>query len=70
MTGYPISREMGVWFILTGEFVPQDPVPIRYMTTRWPDVVSRTTITLEVESWLPPEEVLKKISLRAARDFW
>ena len=60
MTGYPISLEMGVWFILTGEFVPQDPVRIRYMTTRWPDVVSRTTITLEVESWLPPEEVLKQ----------
>ena len=60
MRGYPISREMGVWFILTSEFVPEDPVRIRYMTTRRPELMSRTTITLEVESWLPPEEVLEQ----------
>jgi len=60
MSGYPISLEMGVWFILTGEFVPEDPVRIRYMTTRRPELMSRTTITLEVEGWLPPEEVLEQ----------
>jgi hypothetical protein len=60
LQGYPISPEMGVWFILTGEFVPEDPVRIRYMTIREPELISRTTITLEVESWLPPEEVLKQ----------
>jgi hypothetical protein len=58
--GYPISVEMGVWFILTSEFVPEDPVRIRSMTTRRPELMSRTTITLEVESWLPPEEVLEQ----------
>jgi hypothetical protein len=57
--GYPISREMGVWFNLTGEFIPEDPVRIRYMTTRQADL-KRTTITLEVEGWLPPEEVLEQ----------
>jgi hypothetical protein len=60
MGGYPISQEMGVWFILTGEFVPEDPVRIRYMTVQRPWLMSRTTITLEVESWLPPEEVLEQ----------
>jgi hypothetical protein len=60
MRGYPISLEMGVWFILTSEFIPEDPVRIRYMTTLRPEVMRRTTITLEVESWLPPEEVLEQ----------
>jgi hypothetical protein len=60
LRGYPISLEMGVWFILTGEFVPEDPVRIRYMTIRQPELMNRTTITLEVESWLPPEEVLQQ----------
>jgi hypothetical protein len=60
MGGYPVTLEMGVWFILTGEFVPEDPVRIRYVTTRRPWLMSRTTITLEVESWLPPEEVLEQ----------
>jgi hypothetical protein len=60
MGGYPISREMGVWFILTGEFVAEAPVRIRCTTTRRPELLSRTTITLEVESWLPPEEVLEQ----------
>jgi hypothetical protein len=60
MSGYPISLEMGVWFILTSEFIPEDPVRIRYMTTLRPEVMRRTTITLEVESWLPPEEVLEQ----------
>ena len=59
MGGYPISLEMGVWFILTGEFVPEDPVLIRYMTIQQPEL-SRTTITLDVECWLPPEEVLEQ----------
>jgi hypothetical protein len=60
MGGYPISQKMGVWFILTGEFVPEDPVRIRYTTVRRPWLMSRTTITLEVESWLPPEEILEQ----------
>jgi hypothetical protein len=60
MSGYPISLEMGVWFILTSEFIPEDPVRTRYMTTRRPELMSRTTITLEVESWLPLEEVLEQ----------
>jgi hypothetical protein len=59
LKGYPISLEMGVWFILTGEFVAEDPVRIRYMTAQHPEF-SRTTITLEVEGWLPPEEVLEQ----------
>jgi hypothetical protein len=58
MGGYPISLEMGVWFILTGEFVHEDPVRIRYRTVERPELLSRTTITLDVESWLPPEEIL------------
>jgi hypothetical protein len=57
--GYPISKEMGVWFALTGEFVPQDPVRIHYTRSRRPELC-RTTITLEVEAWLPPEEVLEQ----------
>jgi hypothetical protein len=60
LRGYPISLEMGVWFILTGDFIPEDPVRIRYMTIQKPELMSRTTITLEVESWLPPEEVLQQ----------
>jgi len=60
LKGYPISREMGVWFILTGEFVTEDPVRIRYKTILRPELISRTTITLEVESWLPPEEILEQ----------
>jgi hypothetical protein len=59
LKGYPISLEMGVWFILTGEFIPEDPVRIRYMTVQHPDF-GRTTFTLEVEAWLPPEEVLEQ----------
>jgi hypothetical protein len=59
LKGYPISSEMGVWFILTGEFVPEDPVRIRYTTTLLPEL-SRTTITLEMEVWLPPEEVTEQ----------
>lgn len=58
--GFPISRERGVWFILTGEFIPEDPVRIRYVTIQRPYLLSRTTITLEVECWLPPEEVLEQ----------
>jgi hypothetical protein len=57
--GYPISPEMAVWFILTGEFDPQYPVRMRYMRYRHREF-SRTTITLEVESWLPPEEILEQ----------
>ena len=60
LDGFPISREMGVWFILTGTFIPEDPVRIRYETTYRPYLLTRTTITLEVESWLPPEEVLEQ----------
>jgi hypothetical protein len=64
LKGYPISLEMGVWFILTDEFVPEDPVRIRYMTIRRPGfgrtTISRTTFTLEVEGWTPPEEVLEQ----------
>jgi hypothetical protein len=60
LRGYPISLEMGVWFILTGEFVPENPVRIRYMTIQDPELMSRTTITLEVEGWLPPEEGLRQ----------
>jgi hypothetical protein len=59
LVGYPISPEMSVWFILTGEFIHQDPVRMRYVTYSRPEF-SRTTITLEVESWLPPEEVLEQ----------
>jgi hypothetical protein len=60
LEGYPISLEMGVWFILTGEFVTIDPLRIHYRTIRRPELLGRTTITLEVESWLPPEEVLEQ----------
>jgi hypothetical protein len=49
MGDYPISAEMGAWFILTGEFVPEYPVRMRYMTVRQPWVMSRNTSTLEVE---------------------
>jgi hypothetical protein len=59
LVGYPISPQMGMWFILTGEFVPQYPVRMRYLRYRHPEF-SRTTITLEVESWLPPEEILEQ----------
>jgi hypothetical protein len=58
--GFPISREMGVWFILTGKFISENPVRIRYVTIQRPYLLSRTTITLEVECWLPPEEVLEQ----------
>ena len=46
-------------FILTDEFVPQDPVRISYTTLRRPEF-ERTTINLEVEGWLPPEAVLSQ----------
>jgi hypothetical protein len=59
LRGYPISTEMGVWFILTGEFISQDPVRLRYVRYRHPEF-SRTTFTLEVEGWVPPEEVLEQ----------
>jgi hypothetical protein len=60
LVGFPISREKGVWFILTGEFIPENPVRIRFVTSQRPYLLKRTTITLEVESWLPPEEVLEQ----------
>jgi hypothetical protein len=60
LSGFPVSREMGVRFILTGEFNSEQPVRIRYETIWRPYLLSRTTITLEVESWLPPEEVLEQ----------
>jgi hypothetical protein len=60
LNGFPISKDMGVWFILTGEFNPEHPVRIRYETIQRPYLLSRTTITLEVESWLPPEEILEQ----------
>jgi hypothetical protein len=59
LRGYPISVDMGVWFILTGEFISQDPVRLRYVRYRHPEF-SRTTFTLEVEGWVPPEEVLEQ----------
>ena len=59
LEGYPISAEMGVWFILTGVFAFQDPVRIRYLTYRRSEF-SRSTLTLEVEGWVPPEEVSKQ----------
>jgi hypothetical protein len=59
LVGYPISPEMGMWFILTGEFIHEDPVRLRYVTYKRPEF-SRTTITLEVESWLPAEEILEQ----------
>jgi hypothetical protein len=59
LAGYPISPEMGVWFILTGKFNPQYPVRMSYMRYRHRQF-SRTTITLEVESWLPPEEIVEQ----------
>jgi hypothetical protein len=60
LDGFPISRGKGVWFILTGEFIPENPVRIHYVTTMQLYLLKRTTITLEVESWLPPEEVLEQ----------
>jgi hypothetical protein len=60
LDGFPISREKGVWFILTGEFIPENPVRIHYVTIQSPELLKRTTITLEIESWLPPEEVLEQ----------
>jgi hypothetical protein len=45
MGDYPIAAEMGGRFILTGEFVPEYPVRMRYVTVRQPWVMSRTTIT-------------------------
>jgi hypothetical protein len=60
LDGFPISREKGVWFILTGEFKPESPVRIQYVTIQTPYLLKRTTITLEIESWLPPEEVLEQ----------
>jgi hypothetical protein len=60
LNGFPISREMGVGFILTGKFISENPVRIRYVTIHRPYLLSRTTITLEVECWLPPEEVLEQ----------
>ncbi|MDF2702369.1 MAG: hypothetical protein K0S10_1313, partial [Rubrobacteraceae bacterium] len=59
LEGYPISPEMGAWFILTGMFEAQDPVRMRYLTYERSEF-SRATLTLEVESWVPPEEVLKQ----------
>jgi hypothetical protein len=50
---------MGVWFILTGEVVPEGPVRISYVTLRQPGL-TRTTITLELEGWVPPEAVLEQ----------
>ena len=59
LVGYPISAERGVWFVLTGDFNPQYPVRIHYVSYGQSEF-SRTTFTLEVEGWLPPEEVLEQ----------
>jgi hypothetical protein len=59
LEGYTISAEMGLWFILTGVFAFQDPVRMRYLTYRRSEF-SRSTLTLEVEGWVPPEEVSKQ----------
>jgi hypothetical protein len=60
LSGFPISSETGVWFILTGEFISEAPVRIHYVTIQRPYLLKRTTITLEVECWLPPGEVLEQ----------
>jgi hypothetical protein len=59
LKGYPISLGWAMWFILTDEFVPQDAVRISYTKLRRPEF-GRTIINLEVEGWLPPEEVLSQ----------
>ncbi len=55
--GYPISPEKALWFILTGEFVPSDPVKIGYQSSFAPGYLKRTRITIEVEGWITAEEV-------------
>jgi hypothetical protein len=49
------------WYepLLAGKFIEEKPVRIRYVTIHRPYLLSRTTITPEVECWLPPEEVLE-----------
>ena len=56
LRGYPISPEKGSWFILTGEFIPTNPVRIFYENLKHPNF-QHSTITVEAESWMSPEEI-------------
>lgn len=54
---HPISSEKNLWLILTGEFVPEPPVRIRWERASTPGWYRRARITLEVESWVTADEV-------------
>lgn len=54
---FPISSEKALWFILTGEFIPEAPAKIRTERINIPGFYKRTKITLEVEGWMTAEEV-------------
>ena len=53
---YPIDSDKGSWFILTGEFIATDPAHISYTKVTHFDF-TRSTITIEAEGWMSPEEV-------------
>ena len=62
LEGYPIDSAKGAWFILTGDFIPSDPVRISYTGieaygSRKGPGFKRTTIAVEAEGWMSPEEV-------------
>lgn len=54
---HPISPENALWFILTGEFVPEPPVRIKWEQASAHGWYKRTRISIEVEGWLTAEEV-------------
>lgn len=58
LAGYPIAPNKVLWFILTGEFIPSAPVDTRYEKFGHGEF-KRTKITLEVEAWMPAEEIVK-----------
>lgn len=53
----PLSPEKALWFILTGEFIPEPPVSIRWVRDHTPGWYRRVKITMEVEGWMNAEEV-------------
>ena len=54
---YPISPEKALWCILTGEFIPEPPIRIRWEREHTPGWYRRAKIIMEVEGWMSAEEV-------------
>ena len=57
-SGYAWSEEQATWFVLTGEATPSNALDGR-IDTVFGDMITRGTITLTAEPWVPAEVVVR-----------